>query len=480
MSTPDGTTEPSRSAPSGRRLQLRTLRNPWVAAPVALVVIAGGWLLVTNGGGASSSAATTTTQLVAATKGPIGNTVSAEGTIAALQTANLSFPSSGTVTAVNVKAGDTVTAGQVLATLDSSQLAASLSSAQANLASAQAKLSDDEAAGASSAQLSADQSSVQSATDALTNAQQSFAGATVTAPFDGTIALVNVTPGEALSSSGTGGVSQTGSASGSGNSASAPSSSSGFGGNGGGGNSTSSSASSSSSSSAAIQEITKGRYTVSVSVPASDLAAVQVGQNATVTVTTSSANNRFGGGFGGGGFGNRGFGGGTNGASGTTTGVGAQATGAVTSVSQVASTTNGVAGYPVVVTFDADSNSFAVGGTVTTAIATNAKNDVIQVPTRALSTANGKTVVTVSKDGKVGGPTETRVVATGITAGGQTEITSGLKAGEQVVITLPTFFGTGGAGGTTGRNGGNGGTGTGGFGGGNRTFGGGDNGGAGG
>lgn len=101
---------------------------------------------------------------------------------------------------------------------------------------------------------------------------------------------------------------------------------------------------------------------------------------------------------------------------------------------------------------------------------------MLQVPT-ALSTANGKTVVTISDDGKVGGPTETRVVTTGITAGGQTEITSGLKVGEQVVITLPTFFGTGGTGGTTGRTGG-----TGGFGGGNRTFGGGNggNGGAGG
>jgi multidrug efflux pump subunit AcrA (membrane-fusion protein) len=121
-------------AGDGRRLRIRTLRNPWVSVPLVLLLAAGVWFVVANRGGSSSSAATTTTQLAAVTKGPIGNTVSAEGTIAALQTANLTFPASGTVSSVAVKAGDTVTAGQVLATLDSSQLASSLSSAQANLA----------------------------------------------------------------------------------------------------------------------------------------------------------------------------------------------------------------------------------------------------------------------------------------------------------------------------------------------------------
>jgi hypothetical protein len=113
----------------------------------------------------------------------------------------------------------------------------------------------------------------------------------------------------------------------------------------------------------------------------------------------------------------------------------------------------------VVVAFNADANSFYVGATVTAAIATNAKSNVIQVPTRAISTQTGKSVVTVATDGKLDGNTATRVVTTGITAGGATEITSGLKPGEQVVITLPTFFG-GGTGGT-GRAGGFGGAGTG-------------------
>jgi hypothetical protein len=128
-----------------------------------------------------------------------------------------------------------------------------------------------------------------------------------------------------------------------------------------------------------------------------------------------------------------------------------------------------VAGYPVVITFNADATAFYPGATVTGAIATQAKSDAIQVPTRAISTRNGQSVVTVATSGKAGGPTATRTVTTGITAGGETEITSGLQPGEQVVITLPTFggfgrtgtgTGGGGAGGFGGFGGGAGGAGT--------------------
>ena len=121
-------------------------------------------------------------------------------------------------------------------------------------------------------------------------------------------------------------------------------------------------------------------------------------------------------------------GGGTGTGATGTAGVGASATGSVTSVSKVASASSGVAGYPVVISFNADANAFYPGATVNGAIATEAKNDVVQVPTRAISTQNGKSIVTVATTGKVGGPTETRTVTTGITAGGQTEITSGLRA----------------------------------------------------
>ena len=195
--------------------------------------------------------------------------------------------------------------------------------------------------------------------------------------------------------------------------------------------------------------MSQGQYTVSLSVGSSDIDRVAVGQSATVTVTTSSATGGRGGffaqlfgGAGGrvGGTGGTGGGAGAGGPAGAS-GSGASATGAVTSVSQVASASSGVAGYPVVIAFNADAKAFYPGTTVTAAIATEAKDDVIQVPTRAVSTENGKSVVTVATSGKLGGPTETRAVTTGITVGGQTEITSGLKAGEQVVLTLPAVLG---------------------------------------
>ncbi len=90
----------------------------------------------------------------------MSETVSAEGTVAAAETDDLSFAASGTVTAVNVKAGDTVTAGQVLATIDSAELESDVAAANATVAEAKAKLADDEDAGASDEQLAADESSL--------------------------------------------------------------------------------------------------------------------------------------------------------------------------------------------------------------------------------------------------------------------------------------------------------------------------------
>ena len=117
-------------AGGGRAWLARRSRHPsfWVAV-VALVVIVGfgvWWVAIRSDSGSSTTALsiTTTKQLVTVTRGSMSKTVSAEGTIAAAQTDDLSFSSSGTVTAVNVKAGDTVTAGQVLATIDSAQLQA--------------------------------------------------------------------------------------------------------------------------------------------------------------------------------------------------------------------------------------------------------------------------------------------------------------------------------------------------------------------
>ena len=273
---------------------IRRFFRPRVIAPIVLVIAFSVWWFGFRSDAGSSIPAAATTQTVATvTRGSMTQSVSSEGTVAAARTDDLSFSSSGTVTAVNVKAGDVVTAGEVLATIDSAQLQSGVSSAESTLADAEAKLADDQSSGASDAQIAADETSVTSANDSLTNAQQALAGASLVATFDGTVSVVNVTVGDKLASGGTGGTGTTGSASGSGrSSASIGSSTSGFG-------PAASSSSSSSSSSPQIQVVSKGGYSVSLSVSSNDIAGVVVGQPVTVTLSTSSAATGGFGGFGG-------------------------------------------------------------------------------------------------------------------------------------------------------------------------------------
>ena len=64
----------------------------------------------------------------------------AEGRVVPMRSAALSLPSAGVVISVPVTLGQQVAAGQVLAQLDTRQLALQLAQAEANLATAQARL----------------------------------------------------------------------------------------------------------------------------------------------------------------------------------------------------------------------------------------------------------------------------------------------------------------------------------------------------
>jgi hypothetical protein len=315
-----------------------------------------------------------------------------------------------------------------------------------------------------------DEASLAAANDQLASAQTALNGASLVATFDGVVSQVNVTVGEQLASSGSGATSATGSASGSGNSSASNgpqgNGSSGgngsntgrngaSGGNGAGSSSTSNSSSSNSSSSSQpdVQVVSKSSYVVQLPVASADVDAVKVGQQATLTVTASSSagfpgGGRFGGGFfaggsfpgagGGNNGGQRGNGQGSTGqrSGGQAVAGAASATGTVTDVAQVATASSGVAQYPVTVTFTAGSRQIFVGSTVTGAIDTNTRNDVLQVPARAVTATNGASTVTVRRNGR----DETRTVKTGLTANGMVEITAGLKEGDQVVVRLPAGF----------------------------------------
>ncbi|NGQ94924.1 efflux RND transporter periplasmic adaptor subunit [Brevibacillus sp. SYP-B805] len=76
-------------------------------------------------------------------RGDVTETVSASGTVQASKRVSLAAPSGGeAITALYVKVGDHVKAGQVLATLDDTKAKVQLKEAEANLASARAKLAE--------------------------------------------------------------------------------------------------------------------------------------------------------------------------------------------------------------------------------------------------------------------------------------------------------------------------------------------------
>src|SRR5207248_2424990 len=206
------------------------------------------WLV--HSSSSSSAQSGSVQRVVAVTAGNISQTVSTTGTLAPAETENLSFSTSGQVTAVNVKAGQPVAQGAVLATLDSAALQSQVTSAQASVDSAAAKLSNDQTNNGSAAQVQSDQANLAAAQAQLASAQASLNGATLTAPIAGTVAAVNLTVGQQLSGTGAGGTNLSGSATGSGRT-NAPSGGGGsaIGGGGGGASGNSSSCSSSSSSS---------------------------------------------------------------------------------------------------------------------------------------------------------------------------------------------------------------------------------------
>src|SRR5438445_10924796 len=84
--------------------------------------------------------AAATIRTATADRGTVSSVVSGTGSLLPAGRMNVSFRQAGTLTEVDVKVGDKVTTGAVLARVDSSAQQAALAQAQASLASAQANL----------------------------------------------------------------------------------------------------------------------------------------------------------------------------------------------------------------------------------------------------------------------------------------------------------------------------------------------------
>lgn len=394
-------------------MPLRMPRARVVVLAVAVLALAGVGVtaLLADEADDASASTTTTTRLVEVTIGAVSETVAVTGTLAPAASESLSFGAAGTVTSVAVAEGDEISAGDVLATLDSAELASAVAEAEADLASAEATLADHVASGASDAQVEASETAVAVAEDRLAVAAEDLAGAEIVAGIDGVVTGVTITEGEQLGTGGTSGTGVTGAQSAAG-------------------------AAQQAGTTAHVTVQSRGAYEVVLPVDVTQVDQVAVGQ----AVAVSPSNAATGGQAGGLQALARRFGGGQQAGGQQPVDSSATATGEVVDVAALADASSGVATYDVTVTFEGDPDTFFVGATVEATITISEVEDAVLVPAQAVETGeDGTATVTVDVDGA----RETREVVLGATSAGQVQVVSGVAPGETVVVETVTVAPTG-------------------------------------
>lgn len=375
---------PAERAPKSRR-------KWWILAIVVIVAVVIGVLVLRPS--SSTPATTTRTQEVQASTTTLQTTVGASGTINPAKRADLAFTSSGTVASVRVAVGDKVKKGQALAAIDLTDLQSSVDAAKSAVDAAQSDYNTAVKSGKST-QITATKSTLKTKQNDLANAKTALADGTLTAPFAGTVAIVDVAVGDKVGNS-------TGSSS-TGNTGSGSNSSQ----YGNLGSILGNSSTSTTSSTAAITVISTDTYQVTTSVGSADVGSLKKGQDATVVPN------------------------------GTTT----QLPGKVTSVGVIASSSDSSgATFPVTIDITGAQKGLYAGVSAAITIVT-ASRQALTVPTAAITYQDGQAHVQIKTDSG----TADRVVQVGTTSGGRTEITSGLKDGDTVVITITITASTGG------------------------------------
>ncbi|WIY03937.1 HlyD family efflux transporter periplasmic adaptor subunit [Amycolatopsis mongoliensis] len=402
----------------------------WVINGALVVLLAGAGFGIYQAFSPEPNTAQAQTRSTPVRRATVTETISAAGTLASSYTGAANFSSAGKVTSIDVKVGDVVSAGQKLATIDSTQAAKQLQVAKANLAVAQDNLDSAETAESTPATGQNSQNSTQSAATSVTSAQakldqaeldvqtaqEALDNTTLVAPGAGTVTAVNGTVGQQSSS-------------GSASSSSAQPSSSGSG-QGGQGSSNSAAASSSSSSSSGFITITNMTgLVVNTSVAEIDVSKVKAGQKATVTLNALPDKP-------------------------------VQAT--VSSINLTPTTSGSVVSYGAQLALTDPPDGLRPGQSASVVITVAEAQNALSVPAAAVTTAGNTNVVTVQENGQ----NVTRQVQVGIRGESTVQITSGLTEGENVVLTATAATGGTGTGRTgtgTGGTGGFPGGGTGGF-----------------
>jgi multidrug efflux pump subunit AcrA (membrane-fusion protein) len=261
-----------------------------------------------------------------------------------------------------------------------------LQQAKGSVATAQQQVTEAQASflAAKSSQpgtLAADKATLASAESSLTQAEQDLSDATLRAPVSGTVVSLALSKGASVSAGNTTVVSSSQLLTGSSSSSSSSSSGSG----------------SSPSSSTEVVIEPANAYVILVEADSSQIGDIRDGEQAVITPTGSATTTDYG---------------------------------IVTSFSTSGTTSSGVTQFPVVVAVTGSSSGLYAGATANVDIITKQVNNVLVVPTSAVHTVGSTSYVEVLKKGK-----ESRqVIGVGASSGTETQVTSGLKSGQQVVI----------------------------------------------
>ncbi len=351
---------------------------------VVLAVVVGAGLLIASGRTASGTE-TAAVRTVAVRTGDVTASVTADGSVEAVNEVAANFETTGTIARLLVKVGDTVAKGEVIATLERADARREVKVARLQLAAAQDQLDAAEegttttdpqtgksTTSVSSSQVSSAEAQVVQAQATLDDAEAALDATTLTAPISGTVLQVN---GKVGSSSGASS-SQTGAAG------------------------------ATTTSTDLVLVANLKALQVSVSVPESDIGSLKVGQKAAVTFPAVDD---------------------------------AEATGTITSIDPVATTSNSVVTYGVVVRLSGVPSTVRLGQSASVTVTTDSATDVLVVPSTAVTTTGDRSTVTVLADG-VQTPT---VVTLGVAGDTWTEVTDGLSSGDQVVLTTSASSSTG-------------------------------------
>lgn len=335
-------------------------------------VVGGGAIALTGGDGDATATepAAETQQVLTVGLETLEESVSTTGTLAAVTSDSLAFSASGKVIAVNVEVGDSVAEGDVLAEIDTLQLDSDLKTQEADLASAEASRADLEDAADGSDSSDAKIAAAESTVAVRQQSVDDAEDAMADAQLLATMSGVVTSQSYSLGDAVSSGAGSAGTATaGAGDAAAA----------------------------AGVQIVGQDAWTVDVDLSESEVALISEGDQ--VTFTADDVDPFFG---------------------------------VVTSISQLPSTTSGVAAYPVELHVTGSPTGLFDGVSVAVDITYRRRVDVLAVSTNAIATTDDVSTVTVMGDDDL---EEQRTVTVGETVGNLTEITDGLAEGDQVVVT---------------------------------------------